>query len=403
VQLDAGQASFISDCGVPTDFEKVLICDNCTMCCNSQDNCYPTKNISVQEIGYKNYLQFIWVFFVSILGASCVLHIVSFGYGEYQKRGRQAVLTNSSDEESRGDKDRDKKYALETVGLDSVYMFFVTNSIWGWLVALATMAVQLGILFIFLEGAEFDLSDDLSDWVYTWKCPRDRDSCKDTTSVSWRGWLCFAILMAAHLLKDLVNGTKLLVLSGKQRHSVRSRIRFFCGGMFLLTISLFTIFVTTVYNMAIATSNTALIENSVIVLFITDLDEMLYGAMLAINRRWVTVKTTEEDRQQQNSEDGRLKIVTAENEEIKADMKEIQIEMEKLRGIVERMQSAQDGAPDKSFNIATAQDEGPPDDGPPDGGGNSATTQDHGGSHDKGNTDAMDTVIGRGISREGSS
>ena len=132
---------------------------------NSQDNCYPTKNTSVQEIGYKNYLQFIWVFFVSILGASCVLHIASFGYGEYQKRGRQAVLTNSSDEESRGDKDRDKKYALETVGLDSVYMFFVTNSIWGWLVALATMAVQLGILFIFLEGAEFDLSDDLSDWV----------------------------------------------------------------------------------------------------------------------------------------------------------------------------------------------------------------------------------------------
>lgn len=33
-QLDVGQSTFISDCGVPTMFENVLICsENCTMCC----------------------------------------------------------------------------------------------------------------------------------------------------------------------------------------------------------------------------------------------------------------------------------------------------------------------------------------------------------------------------------
>ena len=78
--------------------------------------------------------------------------------------------------------------------------------------------------------------------------------------------------MTAHLLKDIVNGSKLIVLSGKQRHSLKSRIRFFFGGMFTIATSLFALFVTTVYNQAIAASNTALIENSVIVLFITDLE-----------------------------------------------------------------------------------------------------------------------------------
>lgn len=32
-QLDVGQSTFISGCGVPTMYENVLICENCTMCC----------------------------------------------------------------------------------------------------------------------------------------------------------------------------------------------------------------------------------------------------------------------------------------------------------------------------------------------------------------------------------
>ena len=268
---------------------------------------------------------------------------------------------------SRADLERDKKYALDSIGKGSVYMFFLGNHAWGWLVALSAMAAQIGILYVFVEGAEFDLSDDISDLVSSvclyfwivfgeichesahtcwnpWKCSysaslaiiylssfvlipcrctrgsvlatRTRveiqtiwsvqcactfglclersamsqhilywNPCKCSYSASlaiislssfvlknWRGWVCFGILMTAHLLKDIVNGSKLIVLSGKQRHSLKSRIRFFFGGMFTIATSLFALFVTTVYNQAIAASNTALIENSVIVLFITDLE-----------------------------------------------------------------------------------------------------------------------------------
>eukprot|EP00985_Skeletonema_marinoi_P013681 scaffold6835_cov74-Skeletonema_marinoi.AAC.1 len=44
--------------------------------------------------------------------------------------------------------------------------------------------------------------------------------------------------------------------------------------------------VSTVYNSAIATSNTAIIANSVIVLFIMEIDEYIFSAVDAINDKW---------------------------------------------------------------------------------------------------------------------
>lgn len=306
------------------------------MCCNSQNDCFPTDLSQVQEAGFDDYMSFTWVFFLSMIGGCCVLHLATFMYGEYQIRSRPGPLDPS--EVSRDAVNRDKKYALDTIGCDSVYRFFLSNSWPGWGFALGTMAAQIGILYIFVEGAEFDLSNDISDLVYTWQCPRDGDSCRDTSDVSWRGWVCFGILMGAHVLKDVINGSKMIVLSAKKRHSLNSRMRFFFGGTFLIATSVFALFVTTVYNIAIATSNTALIENSVIVLFITDLDEMFHRVLMAIDPRWVARLGKEEGQQQQKGDAARLEVLTTENEEMKDDMKQIQIEMEKLRGVVERMQ-----------------------------------------------------------------
>lgn len=41
-QLMRDSSSFISDCGVPTDFEDPLVCSNCTMCCNINGACHTT-------------------------------------------------------------------------------------------------------------------------------------------------------------------------------------------------------------------------------------------------------------------------------------------------------------------------------------------------------------------------
>ena len=62
------------------------------------------------------------------------------------------------------------------------------------------------------------------------------------------GWLAFAILMAAHLLKDLISGTKLLMWSGKRRYFTRTRLWLFFGGWLLNNVTAFSLFVSTIYN-----------------------------------------------------------------------------------------------------------------------------------------------------------
>merc|ERR1712157_431844 len=83
-----------------------------------------------------------------------------------------------------------------------------------------------------------------------------------------------------------INGCKMIVLSSKARHSGH-RFRLFLGGLFLMTASVITLFVSAIYNEAIATSNSELISNAVIILFITDLDEMIFDIVVTINPNWI--------------------------------------------------------------------------------------------------------------------
>jgi len=178
-----------------------------------------------------------------------VLALTVYAYDKYKNRKlprstvRRASVTN-----------RDKKYALSTLGDGSVYQFFLGTSIAGWLIVLLTLATQVGMLFVFVEGAEVDLSDDNVDLIYSWKCSRDQEDCRDTSDLNWRGWTVFGVLMATHLLKDLINGIKMIVLSAKERHEKNTRSRYFVGGTLMATVTSFTLYVSTIYNAAIATS-----------------------------------------------------------------------------------------------------------------------------------------------------
>ena len=58
----------------------------------------------------------------------------------------------------------------------------------------------------------------------------------------------YGVLMAAHVMKELINGMKLIVLSGKRRLSHAKRMRYFVAGALLNFVALFTLFVSTIYN-----------------------------------------------------------------------------------------------------------------------------------------------------------
>jgi hypothetical protein len=72
--------------------------------------------------------------------------------------------------------------------------------------------------------------------------------------LNYGGWIVFVALMVAYVLKDSISGAKMIVLSAKQRHDINYRMRFFCGGVLLTGVTLFSLYVSTIYNIAIATS-----------------------------------------------------------------------------------------------------------------------------------------------------
>eukprot|EP00985_Skeletonema_marinoi_P001133 scaffold459_cov78-Skeletonema_marinoi.AAC.3 len=170
---------------------------------------------------------------------------------------------------------KDHEDALKQIGDKSVYSYFVSEHTTKWqaLVAVATLITQITLLALFIKASEAKLQDDKTELQFTWLCPRDADVCKNTSDLTYFGWVCFSLLMFANLGTDLIGGAKLIYNSSQARHSFGRRIRCFFGGMGLCLITLLALYVSTVYNKAIATSNTEIIVNSVIVLFVMEFDE----------------------------------------------------------------------------------------------------------------------------------
>ena len=81
------------------------------------------------------------------------------------------------------------------------------------------------------------------------------------------GWLAFVVIMAVHVLSDVINGVKMIMLSGKNRHSHFVRARYFVGGTVLETITLFTVYVSLIYNNAIANSECLHTDHSTLICY----------------------------------------------------------------------------------------------------------------------------------------
>mmetsp|Transcript_31713 Transcript_31713/g.57413 ORF Transcript_31713/g.57413 Transcript_31713/m.57413 type:complete len:362 (+) Transcript_31713:2278-3363(+) len=135
-------SSFIADCGNPSDFDESLLCEECTMCCNAQGYCYPQEDTDIQALGFDDYVHFTWFFFACIFGITCAMAMTSFIYDKcrirYAPRESIRRLTEPG---------RDTKYALDMIGDDSVYQFFLGKSWSGWFIVLATIFSQMWMLF----------------------------------------------------------------------------------------------------------------------------------------------------------------------------------------------------------------------------------------------------------------
>ena len=130
-----------------------------------------------------------WFFAAYLFSAAAGLFMLSFVYDKFKTRNLRVLRATSF----RLIKVKDTNYALETVssltacreisfvclniscsictlililyvhsqqiGDDSVYQFFLGTSVVGWFIFLGTIFAQMWMLFLFVQGAEIDLSN----------------------------------------------------------------------------------------------------------------------------------------------------------------------------------------------------------------------------------------------------
>merc|ERR1712194_564478 len=218
----------------------------------------------------------------------------------------------------------DAEYAIKHMGEGSVYCFFLSNNLLAWLIVLVTSGVQVMLLEPFITAAEIELREAV-DLVYTWECSRSNSECQDTSNAGPFGWVLFGVLMAIFLSKDVICGLKLIILSGKRRQSHSQRARFFLGGVLLCCINIYTIHASAIYNKATATSDTELIFNSGLILFITEIDEKVFELIDSNNPRWID-NLKEECNQEKDIDYGKEGEEEKEEEEEKVEEEEEQEE-----------------------------------------------------------------------------
>lgn len=173
-QLRKHNSSFTSDCGVPSDFDKPIICQNCTMCCNRHGECQSTERPMVlTENAQGLYRQLSRVLLLSIFVFCVLLVPTSYSVNKHFKAcSRTTVVSGELIEE-------EKHYALNTMGHDTVYSFFLTKFWTAWMVALSVIAFQFAVFRAFVSAAEMNFEDEKSDFIYAWRCPRNNPVCKN--------------------------------------------------------------------------------------------------------------------------------------------------------------------------------------------------------------------------------
>ena len=116
--------------------------------------------------------------------------------------------------------------------------------------------------------------------------------------------------------------------------------------MFVLLIALAQ--VSTVYNNVIASSNTEMILNSVVVLFVMDIDEYIFTALSAINRKWTGEADAEEELSKMKEDIERQRAMIASQQ------KQIDNQREHLRMLREDVEKMRDSRAAEKSDIESA-------------------------------------------------
>lgn len=258
---------YITDCGMPWySLANPLDCPSCTLCCNSDEMCQENRvwPIPIEQGA------FIVTFGTTIaFSVLCLLMFLLFKF--LNQKMVEALDT------------RDTEDFLDEA---STYCFIFCNNIFAWVIYWIVYLLQGGFYYMFLLASSFTTIS--SDWQFTFRCPSTTTECKDSSTVNTFGWIMFFVVMLLTLSVDYINSA----LQIRKAVAILD-LRLFVSGFLFLSISVLAMFCSFYYNLALATTNTELIVNAVILLFINDLDEQLMDALGALVPDWVDERVEE--------------------------------------------------------------------------------------------------------------
>lgn len=231
--------SFIADCGNPRYLlPGKLECLSCTICCNSHNLCQ-------QNVLWPHPLEF-YIVCATFLPAIAIILIAFFfklGFGI-----------------------RDRRDLSGTNNTDSAFCLVFADHPFAWFVYAFTAVCQIWLYFVFVKASDF--REETASWQYTIRCPENSMNCINESSLTQFGWFLFAFVLMLYLGKDFINSTLQI-----KKAVITRDIKLVFSGCILLGLTTMALFTSFFYNMALAATNTDLIVNAVILLFINDLDE----------------------------------------------------------------------------------------------------------------------------------
>ena len=198
--------------------------------------------------------------------------------------------------------------------------------------------------------------------MYTYTCPPYSEDCVDGIATDYVGWLVFALMMIGNVGSDFISGIKLLILTGSRTKivSLTKRTRLFIGGSCLCFVSCLTVLTSLVYNVAIAKTNPDIVGltclilfttiyvltylhlhlhrqiiNSIIILFINEIDEKIYDIIVILAPDWV-----EQVQNPKKIKAAKKKFQETEKKddyELELKVENLEIELKELRELVGKL------------------------------------------------------------------
>ena len=252
-----GDSDYVTDCGDPNwHLESPLICETCTMCCNSEEECQ-LKDPTVLEISELFSI-------VILIPVICTLLFILL-----VKKKKNVITYLFVD-------DRDPETVYSN---DSIYCFILSKNKRGYVIYLTTIITQIMIFTMFLDDSRFD--KDNTEWLFGYKCPSNEAECVIDKSDSYFGVGFFFIIGITFLARDIV--TSLLQIR-KSVYVMDKQL--FLSGFILFSITAYAFLVSFRFLTATAETNTTWLEGGVALLFANEIDEKFLKIMEMLAPYW---------------------------------------------------------------------------------------------------------------------